>query len=82
MQPTLDLDERIGHALLVRAVVDRRAVPGLGELVVETLGQFRQRVHSAAQLVGTAIVVVVVIVGLLASSLRRGHHSDPRRDPR
>jgi hypothetical protein len=59
-------------------VVDRRAVPGLGELLVDALGQLRSLVHRAAQLVGTAIVVVVVIVGLPCVVQSTRNHSDPR----
>jgi hypothetical protein len=42
MQPALDLAERIGHALLERAVVDRRAAAGLREFVVDASGQLCQ----------------------------------------
>ena len=42
VHPALDLAERVGHALLERAVVDRRAAAGLREVVVDALGQFRQ----------------------------------------
>jgi hypothetical protein len=42
VQPALDLAERVGHALLERAVVDRRAATGLRDLVVDALDQFRQ----------------------------------------
>jgi hypothetical protein len=73
VQPTLDLAERVSNALLERAVVDRRAARCLGELVIDALGQLRQLGAQAAQLVGTAIVVVVVIVG----SLRRRGDAGP-----
>jgi hypothetical protein len=42
MQRTLDLAERVGHALFDRAVVDRGAVASLVELVVDALGQLGQ----------------------------------------
>jgi len=42
VQPALDLAERVGHALLERAVVERHAAGCLGELVIDALGQLRQ----------------------------------------
>jgi hypothetical protein len=37
VQPALELAERGGDALLDRTVVDRRAVAGLGEFVLDAL---------------------------------------------